>query len=137
MDGVCATTERLAKKTIGAAIEVHKALGPGYLESLYHEAMKVELQRRRLSFESEYEVPIGYKGCRVGKGRLDLLVGAQLVVELKAVEKVRPIHRAQVLHYLNATGLSLALLLNFKKYRLKDGIHRLILTVKASLQPNK
>ncbi len=120
--------DELAYKVIGAAMEVHRTLGPGFLESVYEEALCVELKRREISFEKQAEISIQYKGHAVGKGRLDLLVDKKLVVELKTVESFAPIHQAQVISYLKATGLELGLLINFKVPLLKNGIKRVILS---------
>lgn len=120
---------RLAHQTIGAAIEVHRALGPGYLESVYGNALAVELAARAISFEREYPFEIIYKGSAVGSGRLDFLLESRLVVEAKTVEQFAPIHKAQVLSYLKATRLQLALLINFNVPTLKTGINRIVLTV--------
>ena len=86
---------------IGAAIEVHRVLGAGFLESVYQEALDVELQLRKIPFVSQKIVAVKYKGSKVGEGKLNFLVGSNLVVELKAVENLAPIHTAQVLSYLN------------------------------------
>ena len=134
MSGVSGEIEALAKKTIGAAIEVHKALGPGYLESIYQEAMKAELHRRKIPFEYEHPIRITYKGNDVGAARLDLLIDGLLIVELKAVDQLHSIHRAQVLHYLEATRLPLALLLNFKVPRMKHGIKRIVLSKNSQIR---
>lgn len=120
--------DRLAHEVIGAAIEVHKELGPGFLESVYEEAMCVELTMRRISFLRQHAVAVLYKGYAVGEGRVDLLVEGTLVVELKAVEMLIPIHTAQVISYLKATGCRLGLLLNFNAPVMKDGIKRIILS---------
>ena len=119
--------ESAAFAVIGAAIEVHRTLGPGYLESVYEEALAVELSLRGLSFERQHAFALDYKGHRVGEGRLDFLVDNCLVVELKAVEAIAPVHRAQVISYLKALRLPLALLLNFKAETLRDGIVRIVL----------
>jgi len=121
-------TDSLAHAVIGAAIEVHRYLGPGFLESVYEEALCVELRLRKISFERQRPTKVEYKGEYVGEGRLDLLVGDRLGVELKAVREVAPIHRAIVLSYLKATGKSLALLINFKVSRLKEGVQRVVLS---------
>jgi GxxExxY protein len=118
----------LTHSVIGAAIEVHRYLGPGYLESVYEEAMAVELELRGLSFERQRPFAIAYKKRAVGEGRLDLLVSNQLVVELKAVDSRAPIHKAQLISYLKATGCELGLLINFNVEILKNGIQRVILT---------
>lgn len=118
----------LANKVIGAAIEVHRLLGPGYLESVYEEALCVELQQQKIVFVRQSPIAVNYKGIKVGEGRLDLLVENRLIVELKAVEALAPIHRAQVLSYLKATKLQLGLLINFNAPILKDNIKRIILS---------
>ena len=117
---------QLTGAVIGAAIEVHRILGPGFLESVYEEALCVELQIRRISFKRQPVVTMNYKGHLIGEGRLDLLVDNTLIVELKAVEKLAPIHEAQVLSYLKMTSHPLALLINFNVCVLKDGIRRII-----------
>ena len=126
--GVSRETEGLTERVIGAAIEVHRGLGPGYRESLYHKAMKVELDRRGLGYRSEWPVAVSYKGVEIGAGKLDFLIEDQLVLELKAVERLHPVHEAQVLHYLKAANLPLALILNFRAPLMKQGIKRLIQT---------
>ena len=120
--------DSVAHDVIGAAIEVHRHLGPGYLESIYEEALCVELAGRGIRFERQLELGIDYKGKRIGKGRLDLLVENQLIVELKTVERLLPIHQAQVISYLKATSLQLGLLINFNNVVLKQGIKRVVLT---------
>jgi GxxExxY protein len=121
-------TDALAHTVIGAAIEVHRHLGPGFLESVYEEALCVELRLRKIPFERQHPAKVEYKGEYVGEGRLDLLVDDRLIVELKAVREVAPIHRAIVLSYLKATEKSLALLINFKVSRLRDGVQRVVLS---------
>ena len=118
--------DELAHIVIGAAIEVHKVLGPGFLESVYEEALCFELQMRGIPFERQAAIAVNYKGCEVGEGRLDLLVGSVLIVELKAVSELAPVHSAQVISYLKATGHKLGLLINFDVRMLKDGIKRVI-----------
>ena len=120
--------DKLAYEVIGAAMEVHRALGPGYLESVYEEALCVEFRERGISFERQFEIAIDYKGHAVGKGRLDLLVENKLVVELKTIEHFAPIHKAQAISYLKATGLELALLINFNVPLVKEGVKRVVLT---------
>ena len=105
-----AITERIIK----CAIEVHKQLGPGLLESIYEDAMCIECQLEGLSVISQVEIPVNYKGKLIGKHRLDLLVGSEIVVELKAIKALEDIHFAQVVSYLKATGRRVGLLLNFK-----------------------
>ncbi len=118
----------LARVVVDAALEVHRELGPGYVESVYEEALAVELEIRSINFERQKPVSVSYKGQSVGEGRVDLLVGGVLIVELKAVEKLLPIHKAQVISYLKARGDALALLINFNERLLKDGIQRVVLT---------
>jgi GxxExxY protein len=118
--------DHFAYAVIGAAIEVHRHLGPGFLESIYESALMAELSSRSIPFERQKTVPLMYKGQSVGMHRLDLLVGRQVVVELKAVDAVAPIHFAQMISYLAATRLPLGLLINFHVRVLKDGIHRII-----------
>lgn len=118
----------LANAVIGAAIEVHRIPGPGYLESVYEEALAVELELRSIAFERQKPINVEYKGHGVGEGRLDLLVGGKLIVELKAVEALAPIHIAQVMSYLKTLSLPLGLLINFKVPLLKQGIKRVVLS---------
>ena len=122
-----AQIEDAASKVIGAAIEVHRQLGPGYLESVYEEAMAVELTLRGIPFARQVVFALDYKGHKVGEGRMDYLVDGCLVVELKAVETFAPIHTAQAISYLKATKHRLALLINFNVPVLKDGIKRIAL----------
>ncbi len=119
--------QELTRQIIGAAIEVHRQLGPGYLESIYHEALKHEFALRRIPFESEKTFTVRYKDVIVGEHRLDLLVAERVIVELKAVSDFREAFRAQVISYLKATGLKVGLILNFGKPRLRDGITRVVL----------
>jgi GxxExxY protein len=121
-------TEALAEAVIGAAIEVHRLLGPGMPETSYRNALAHELDLRKIPHQCEVPCPIVYKGKLVGKGRLDLLVDGVILVELKAVEALTPIHRAQVVTYLKVTKLKLGLLINFNVMVLKDGIKRIINT---------
>ena len=116
----------LTEKVIGCAIEVHRILGPGLLESVYRECMIIELRREHLRVESEQVVSFDYKGQRLGGGlKLDLLVGTCVVVELKAVDALHPVHLAQVITYLKLTGCPAALLMNFNATTLKAGLKRL------------
>jgi GxxExxY protein len=119
---------RLTGEVIGAAIEVHRVLGPGFLEEVYQEALIIEFLWRGIPHEFEKFVTVNYKGHEVGKGRLDFLVANCLVVELKAVQNLAPIHEAQVLSYLKMTNYPLGLLINFNVPLLKDGIKRIILS---------
>jgi len=106
--------EELTEKVIGAAIEVHRSLGPGLLESAYEECLCHELHLRDVSFERQVPVPVEYKGVKLDCGyRIDLVVGGSLVLELKCVESVLPVHEAQLLTYLRLTGKRVGLILNF------------------------
>ena len=116
----------LARKVIGAAIEVHRELGPGYIESVYEEALVYEIDLNHIPYERQVKVTVAYKEHAVGEGRLDLLVAKILPVELKAVEALAPIHQAQLISYLKMTGLQLGLLINFNVPLLKQGIKRVI-----------
>jgi GxxExxY protein len=120
--------DRLAHEVIGAAIEVHRILGPGFLESMYEEALCVELKLRGIPFQRQVPVPVSYKGVAIGQSRLDLLVREKLIVEIKTVEALAPIHTAQAISYLKATGHQLAILINFNAAVLKDGIKRIVLS---------
>lgn len=120
--------DELAKVVVDACIEVHKALGPGYLESVYEEALAAELRLRNVPFERQKTIHVEYKGIPVGEARLDFLVGGLLIVELKAVESLAPIHSAQIISYLKATRLPIGLLINFNTTLLKHGIKRIALT---------
>jgi GxxExxY protein len=118
----------LTHEVIGAAIAVHKVMGPGLLESVYQVCLAHELRRRRVTFQTGVRLPIMYNGEALKAHlRLDLLVENQLVVELKSVEHVLPIHTAQLLTYLKLSGQHLGLLINFNVTRLVDGINRLAL----------
>jgi len=123
-----AAVDQLAREVIGAAIEVHRVLGPGFLESVYEEAVAIELAVRNIPFERQVAIGVEYRGQQIGEGRLDLLVGGAVIVELKAVEALAPIHTAQVISYLKTTGHLLGLLINFNVPVLKEGIRRIVLT---------
>jgi GxxExxY protein len=117
----------ITDRVIGAAIEVHRHLGPGLLESAYEECLCYELSRSRLRFERQAPLPVEYKGLRLDCAyRLDLLVEQAVLLELKAIEEVLPIHKAQVLTYLRAAGKQVGLLINFNVEVLKNGITRLV-----------
>jgi GxxExxY protein len=118
----------LTYQIIGAAIEVHRLLGPGLLESTYRECLCRELSLRGLSFRKEYGIPLQYKGIQLDCGyRIDLLVADCVIVEIKAIEQLVPIHDAQLLTYLRVGGWKVGLLINFNVLVLKDGIHRRVL----------
>ena len=107
--------EELSSRIIGAAIEVHRELGPGFLEGIYEEALKIELSEQSMHCDSQKEIKIEYLGVEIGVHRLDLLVEKKIIVELKAVKELTDIHFAQLRSYLKAAGLRVGLLLNFAK----------------------
>jgi GxxExxY protein len=116
---------QITEEIIGACIEIHRELGPGLLESTYEECLAFELQQRGLAFRRQQALPVVYKGVRLDCGyRIDLVVEDSVVVELKTVERVLPIHEAQLLTCLKLSGLSVGLLINFQVPVLKDGICR-------------
>ncbi len=117
----------LSKNVIGAAIEVHKELGPGLLESVYRKCLVYELRQATLDVKEELILPINYKGVVIdGSFRLDLLVENSLVIELKSVERILPIHHAQIISYLKMSNKSTGLLINFNVPVLKQGIKRFV-----------
>ena len=122
--------DALAHRVIGCAIDVHKALGPGFPESVYEEAMSIALTDAGISFERQPAINVFFRERLVGQGKLDLWVEKKLVVELKAVDEIHPKHKAQAKAYLVATGCELALLINFHEATLRDGITRVVWTVK-------
>jgi len=110
----------VSDQIIGCAIEVHRNLGPGLLESVYEKALGFELQERGVSFKQQVVVPISYKGHTLGEHRLDLLVNNEVIVELKAVDRMESVFTAQLLSYLRLTNKQLGLLINFNVPALKD-----------------
>jgi GxxExxY protein len=117
----------LSGEVIGAAIEVHKALGPGLLESIYETALAMELGERKIEVRRQVEVPVIYKGRRLESHlRLDMLVADQIIVEVKSVEQSLPIHRAQLLSYLRLADKRLGLLINFNEPTLRQSIRRVV-----------
>ncbi len=115
-----------AHAVIGAAIEVHRVLGPGFLEQHYEEALCVELTLRGIPYQRQVAVALDFKGYPIGQGRLDLLICGDLVVELKAVNELAPIDTAQLIAYLKMTKHKLGLLLNFNVVLIKQGIKRIV-----------
>ncbi len=119
--------DELSNRIIGAAIEVHRFLGPGLLESAYEECLCRELELREIVYKRQVPLPIEYKGIRVDSAyRLDLLIEDAIIVELKAVNMIEPIHEAQLLTYLRLTNLWLGLIINFNVSLLKNGIKRIV-----------
>lgn len=121
-------TDRVASIIVDAALKVHRALGPGLLESVYEACFTHELRLRELKVENQIPVPIVYEGLKLDSAlRIDLLVNNLVVVELKSVEKIIPLYEAQLLSYLKLTSKQLGLLINFNVPLIKDGIKRIIL----------
>jgi GxxExxY protein len=118
--------ETLTEKIIAAAIEVHKTLGPGFLESIYENSLVIELQKRGLEVKNQVEIPVLYDNIEVGKHRIDLLIEDKIIVELKAIKNIEDVHFAIVKSYLRAFGLEHGLILNFAKTTLE--IKRVIAT---------
>jgi iron complex transport system substrate-binding protein len=119
--------ERLATLAVNAALTVHRALGPGLLESAYQECLAIELSLAGLKLEREQMLPLTYRGHAIENAyRLDLIINGQLLVELKAVEAIQPIHRVQVTTYLKLLKLPLGLLINFNVPLIKDGVTRVL-----------
>ncbi|GKW54927.1 hypothetical protein NCCP2140_39800 [Pseudoalteromonas sp. NCCP-2140] len=119
-------TDLLTKKVIGCAIEVHKELGPGLLESSYEACLAYELNKVKLSGQRQIDLPIKYKDTLIEIGyRLDLIIEKKLIVELKSVEKLLPIHSAQLLTYMKLTNITAGLLINFNSLKLINGVKRL------------
>lgn len=123
-----AETESVASGAIESAFKVHRQLGPGLLESVYHTCLLHELKKSGLKTESQKVMPVIYDGLKLDAGlRLDIVVQGQVILEIKAVEALLPVHQAQLLTYLKLTGLRLGLLINFNTALLKDGIKRVVL----------
>ena len=120
-------TDQLVRRIIGCALAVHRTLGPGFLESIYRKALCLELQAQDVAFESEKPLVVIYRGQAIPGQRLDLLVGGKVIVEVKAVAALEPVHLAQVLSYLKTTKLRVGLLINFREVLLRNGIRRVVL----------
>ena len=119
--------DELSYKVIGCAMEVHKTLGPGLFENIYEQALVHELTLNGIPVKTQVEIEINYKGTNLGNGlRLDVLVDNTLIVELKSVEELKPLHHKQLLTYLRLTGKRVGLLINFNTENLKDGIKRIV-----------
>jgi len=120
--------DRISEQVIGLAIEVHRALGPGLLESAYEECLAYELAQHQIRFRRQVPLPIVYKAVQLECGyRIDFVIDEWLIAELKTVERLLPVHEAQLLTYLKLTGLKVGLLMNFNVPVLKDGIRRMVL----------
>ncbi len=119
--------DELSKKVIGCALEVHKTLGPGLLESVYEKCLSYELTKAGLKHQIQKDSPIHYKDIDIDAGfRIDILVEDKLIVELKSVDKMMPIHQAQLLTYMRLSKVPTGLLMNFNVTKLKDGIQRFV-----------
>ncbi|MFC1725176.1 GxxExxY protein [candidate division KSB1 bacterium] len=117
----------ITEKVIGASIEVHKSLGPGLLESIYEECLCFELDQLKLSYDRQVNIPVVYKNLKLDGGyRVDLIVENLVIIELKTVEKILPVHEAQLLTYLKITKIPIGLLLNFNVPVLKEGLKRIV-----------
>ena len=120
--------DEISSRVIGCAIEVHRHLGPGLLESAYEQCLAYELNRNGIAFQLQLGLPVQYKDVRLDCGyRIDILVENQLIVELKSVEEIKGIHEAQLLTYMKLAGVKVGLLMNFNVTKLKDGIQRFVL----------
>lgn len=127
MDASGRCDDTLSGRVIGCAIEVHRILGPGLLEAAYEQALALELSKEGIRFARQVQLPVAYKGEILEAGyRVDLIIEKKLIVELKSVETLRPVHNAQLLSYLRLSGYPYGLLINFNSYQLRDGIRRLI-----------
>ena len=126
MTKTTAKQEDLVTQFIDAAIEVHRELGPGYDEAVYENALVVEMDLRGIPYERQKIIEVVYKGVSVGEGRMDLFLGGEVVVELKAVEQLHPKHMAQVISYLKTVKKPLELLVNFHESLLKKGLKRIL-----------
>jgi GxxExxY protein len=130
-----AKLDQITETIIGAAIKVHRALGPGLLESAYAACLAFEIAESGLKVETEKPLPIVYRQVRLDCGyRLDLLVEEKVIVEIKAVDRLMPIHQAQLLSYLKISGVTIGLLINFNVTLLKHGIHRIVNNFPDSLR---
>ncbi|MCF6190796.1 MAG: GxxExxY protein [Cocleimonas sp.] len=120
--------DNLSHTVLGCAIEVHKHLGPGLLESTYEQCLAHELQSQKIDFKIQHPLAVEYKGIKLDCGyRIDLLIEDELIIELKSVEKLKRIHEAQLLTYMKLAKIKTGLLINFNEVRLKDGIKRFVL----------
>jgi GxxExxY protein len=117
----------MTENIIGCAIEVHRNLGPGLLESIYDKAMCYEIGAKGMRFQNQLVIPILYKGTILGEHRIDMIVEDEIIVELKAVDRMDPVFKAQILSYMRTTNKKPGLLINFNVPYLKDGIQRIIL----------
>ncbi len=123
----------LTERVIGLAIDVHRELGPGLLESVYEECLCFELTQAGIPFRRQVAIPIVYHDTRLGAGfRADILIPPSLILEIKSIEAISPVHEAQLLTYLRMSGCEFGLLLNFNTRRLKDGLRRYVMSDRAA-----
>jgi GxxExxY protein len=125
-------TDTITEQIIGAAIEVHRTLGPGLLESIYEEALCIEFEHRQIPYQRQVELVMNYRGYQIQGQRIDMLVAGEVVLELRSVTKLPDVAMAQVLSYLRASNLQRGLLINFGMVRLIDGVKRVSLSEAAS-----
>ena len=120
--------DELSNRVIGLAIEVHRELGPGLLENTYKQCLAYELSQAQIKFQIEVELPVQYKKMHISCGyRIDMLIENKLIIELKSVDAIHPIHEAQLLTYMKLAKIKIGLLMNFNEKMLKDGIKRFVL----------
>ena len=120
--------DELSNQVIGCALEVHRNLGPGLLESTYEQCLAYEMKTAGMAFKLQHALPVEYKNIKLDCGyRIDMLVDNSIIIELKSVDKILPIHQAQLLTYMKLAGISIGLLINFNVKYLKDGIKRMVL----------
>ena len=120
-------TDKLSKEVVDCIFQVHREIGPGYLEKIYEDCLVLELQNRNLQFQRQYPVKMEYKGAEISSQFiLDLVVEEQIIIELKSVEKMHPVYDAQIYSYLKSTGLPLGFLVNFNVPLIKNGIRRFV-----------
>jgi GxxExxY protein len=120
-------TERIVESAIGCGVEVHRVLGPGFFEPIYHNALQIEFRDKKIPFESEKRVLIRYRDQLVGTQRLDFVVAGEVIVEIKAVKQLEPLHHVQVMSYLRGTGLRVGILMNFGGLNLRSGLKRIVI----------
>jgi GxxExxY protein len=120
--------DELSKKVIGLAIEVHRELGPGLLENTYKQCLAYELNQAKIKFQMEVELPVKYKNILISCGyRIDMLIENKLILELKSVDSILPVHKAQLITYMKLSGIKIGILMNFNEQVLKDSIKRFVL----------
>ena len=121
------TENEIATQIIDSSLKIHRALGPGLLESVYEEALAYEFTKKNIAYSRQADIPVHYDGQKLGIGfRADLIIENKVIIELKSVENVQPVHKKQLLTYLKLTGLKLGLLINFNEALIKDGITRIV-----------